>query len=95
MAKVKDKFLKFDPLAGADGYRVYYDTDPIDQVSSPNEDIGNQTEDISMHQLLGDVHDNFNIGVELQLYSRHGLYANLPNVREKHQALQSFIAFSY
>jgi len=61
--KVNDKFLKFDPLAGADGYRVYYDTEPIDQVSSPNEDVGNQTEDISMHNLLGTVDDTFNIGV--------------------------------
>lgn len=64
MAKVKDKFLRFDQLAGADGYRVYYqEGGPIDQDTSPNVDIGNQFQDISMHGILGDVDANFEIGV--------------------------------
>ncbi len=64
MAKVKDKFLRFDPLAGADGYRVYYqEGGTIDQDTSPNVDVGNVNDGISMHNILGDVEANFEIGV--------------------------------
>jgi len=64
MSKVKDEYLKFNPLEGADGYRVYYQEDgPIDQENTPNVDIGDKTSEISMHAILGDVESNFTIGV--------------------------------
>ena len=64
MAKISDRFLRFDPVPGADGYRVYYqEGGSIDQQSSPSVDVGLLVEGISMHDILGDVEANFEIGV--------------------------------
>jgi len=61
--KIVKKYLRIDPIAGADGYRIYCQAGGvIDQETTPNFDVGNMVEGIDLYELLGDVEGNYSIG---------------------------------
>ena len=66
MAKVKDVTLTFPPSESEDvvGYKLYIETAPTEVThDSPSYDLGNNTTDILLNTILGNIDGVFNIGV--------------------------------
>ena len=66
MAKIKDVKLSFPPSESLDivGYKLYIETSPTEVThDSPSHDLGNNTADILLNTILGNIDGTFNIGV--------------------------------